>query len=233
MRPRVWIAVLAAAGLCALSAAACNAINGLNEFEKIDCVGACSDAAPFPDVVEDHKEAGKDAADAATEEAAAPDTGPPDVVEHDAPATVKRRWAQWRMPNFPIDGDAGLPNPASYQLFADASVVHDNVTQMRWERDPVAVPKTYDEAVLYCKGLTLENKTWEVPTRIELVSLLDPTSNPSIDQGAFPNEQGAEYWTSSPVARAIEPQQWTVNFATGTVQGAKASTTKRVRCVQP
>jgi len=232
MRSRVWIAALAAAGLCAISAAACNAINGLNEFDKVDCIGPCNDAEPFPDVVEDHKDAGKDAADAATEEASPPDAGP-DVVEHDAQGTVRRRWAQWPMPNFPRE--AGLPNEAKYSPLGDGGVIYDEVTQRQWERDPVAALKTYEEAVTYCKQLNLGGYTWDIPTRIELVSLLDPTSKPSIDLLAFPNELGSEYWTSSPVARASDPQQWTVDFNAASVQAAKAdsATKKRVRCVRP
>jgi hypothetical protein len=155
------------------------------------------------------------------------------VVEHDAPATVKRRWAQWAMPNFPRDPDAGLPHPASYQTQADGGVIYDNVTHMRWEAEPSAAAKTYEEALAYCKALELDGKGWEVPTRIELVSLLDPTSSPSIDKQVFKAEQGSDYWTSSPVSRTSEPLQWTINFSTATMQGAAPSATRRVRCVRP
>ena len=240
MRSRTWLAVPAAAGLCALSAAACNVINGLNEFEKIDCVGVCSDANPFPDV-QQPKEAGPDAKDAATEEASAPETGPdagPDVIEHDAPTTVARRWARWHMPNFPPE--AGLPNEAKYSELYGGSAILDEVTQLQWERQPVTTPMTYEAAVLYCQDLKLGGVKWVVPTRIELSSLLDPTNSPSIAKAVFQPEPDAgdtvgPYWTSSPVSDLDVPKQWTVDFTEAKVQKAKndSDTKWRVRCVHP
>ena len=107
----------------------------------------------------------------------------------------------------------GLPNPASYTINADDTVT-DNVTKLTWERtvqpviyrdDPGApfpvAHNVYNQAegALRC---TAKGSGWRLPTRLELVTLVDFTISepgPTIDQTAFPNTPvNFPYWTSSP-----------------------------------
>jgi hypothetical protein len=235
MRPRAWRVIAAAVATCAATAAACNSINGLDKFEKVDCIGPCNDAEPLPDVVEDKNETGNDVVEAGAEDVREAEASGPDVIEHDAPSTEARRWARWPMPNFPRDADAGLPNGAKYAVIADGGVVYDEVTHMQWESIPDGTTMTYQEAVEHCKSLALDKRSWSLPTRIELVSLLDPTNTPSIDLKSFPGTFPEKYWSSSPVSGSQDPQQWTVDFSSASVQSVKANATTmwRVRCVSP
>jgi hypothetical protein len=97
----------------------------------------------------------------------------------------------WKMPN-PLS--TGLPNPQSYTVVGDA--VRDNVTGLVWQRDAPASSFSWEEAKNYCASLALAGCGWRLPSRIELVSLLDMTKASSIDTDAFPNGSLGS-WSSS------------------------------------
>jgi hypothetical protein len=71
-----------------------------------------------------------------------------------------------------------------------------------------------------------------VPTRIELVSLVDFTTQPAINLNAFPGTMAQPFWTSSvvPADAGLDAasQYWSVSFADGIVDKTPAM---YVRCV--
>jgi hypothetical protein len=104
------------------------------------------------------------------------------------------------MPNSP---SSQLPHPQSYDTSVPG-IATDLVTGLVWQRAGSAVSSgpngdpvyALDQAVTYCAGLALGGfSDWRVPSRIELVSLLDVTASGGED-AAFSGPQGS-YLSSS------------------------------------
>ena len=142
------------------------------------------------------------------------------------------------MPNVPGNG----PNASRYTLCADNQTVRDNVSGLVWQAvvgATFADLKTWQDAKTYCAGLTLAGGGWRLPSRIELVSILDltqPSGNAHIDFFTFPITPNEPFWTSSPVVGA-PTNAWSVYFqSTGPQAGRITSTditgSLRVRCVR-
>ncbi|MBC8133189.1 MAG: DUF1566 domain-containing protein [Deltaproteobacteria bacterium] len=146
-------------------------------------------------------------------------------------------YACWPMPN-PATTGLPLPNPASYADMGDGTV-KDNVTGLIWQKAVTSTQAfTWDGAKAYCTNLTLAGRTWRLPTRIELLSIVDFTrTSPALNVAAFPNTPGGKFhWTSSPwvVSQiATKPQySWIVNFYEGLTSNAGDRTqTQYARCV--
>jgi len=144
-------------------------------------------------------------------------------------------YARWPMPN---PASAGLPNPASYTDNGDGTVT-DNVTKLVWQKAVTSSQAfAWCDAINYCATLTLAGRTWRLPTRIELLSLVDFTrGNPAIDTTAFPGLPGGKYhWTSSPwvVSQIATKAQdtWIVNFSEGLTSNAgNRADAEYARCV--
>lgn len=147
---------------------------------------------------------------------------------------VNRSWAGWPMPN-PIG--AVLPNPSSYSVNAINGTVHDNVTNLTWQRSIAPGTYTWSAAKAYCANLVLGGyDDWRLPTRIELVSLVDftrPTSGPAIDTTAFPNTPANATWTSSPSSKGAS-DVWGIDFGGGgsSTYYTVGSLFANVRCVR-
>lgn len=199
----------------AAAVVACNELLGLGDYVEVACTTKCPDGAP------PISDASNDAPDAparlpeAGEGGGAVDAGLPEL---------KYTWPQWHMPN-PVE--AGLANDASYSVIGDASVI-DNVTKLEWEKASARV-SSFDDASRRCASIaTNGHADWRVPTRIELVSLLDymrsdpPQIDPVFDQ------QPASLWSASRYA-GDAGLHWTVDFFFGEV---KSGTATEVRCVR-
>ncbi len=142
-------------------------------------------------------------------------------------------WAEWPMPNGPVDVAAGAPNPESYTDNGDQTIT-DNVTSLMWQQDASTNSYSQDQAIQYCSTLGLGGYSdWRIPTRIELVSIVDAlTSSPRIDTTKFSGTLPFPYWTSS--VPAIAPSDvYMVIFQSGATEyvGAKGSSVT-VRCVR-
>jgi hypothetical protein len=140
-------------------------------------------------------------------------------------------WAQWPMPN---PASAGLPNKQSYDTGSLTGVVLDLVTGLQWQQTIDEKSFTFSEAGTYCDALTLGGGGWRLPTRIELVSLVDYTNpNPVIDMSAFPDTPADYFWSSS-VYAGDAMNAWNVNFrfSDGIVDKSEMSKAHRVRCVR-
>jgi hypothetical protein len=75
-----------------------------------------------------------------------------------------------------------------------------------WQRESAA-ESGFAEAAAHCAELELAGRCdWRLPTRIELVSLVDFTlSNPALDTTTFPAASG-EYWSTS----ALDQYRWRI-----------------------
>ncbi len=136
----------------------------------------------------------------------------------------------WKMPNPP---STGLPNPASYTDRGDGTV-RDNVTGLLWQRDVPSATYSWQQAKDYCSSLTVAGCGWRLPTRIELVSLVDftkPYPGPTIDANAFPGTPGEEFWSSSLWAGSSS-YAWSVNFNNSSTYSEDVTYASRVRCVR-
>ena len=144
-------------------------------------------------------------------------------------------YARWPMPN---PASSGLPNPASYTDNGDGTVT-DDVTKLVWQKAVTSAQAyAWCDAINYCATLTLAGRSWRLPTRIELLSLVDFTrTSPAINTTAFPSVPGGKYhWTSSPWVVSQLPAKaqdsWIVNFYEGLTSNAGTRTdTEYARCV--
>lgn len=156
--------------------------------------------------------------------------------------SIDRNWPNWKMPNSPSDvTNQGAPNPAAYQDNLNGTVT-DTVTGLMWQK--AVAPGTYTQpnALLYCSttlsaGPGLGGHTdWRLPTRIELVSLVDfsvgnDNVNAAINANYFPSTPIALFWSATPVASAPS-SAWRVNFFGGHAGDADMALAGRVRCVR-
>jgi hypothetical protein len=136
------------------------------------------------------------------------------------------------MPNGQADVTAGAANLASYTLDGDSTVA-DNVTGLMWQHAESASTFTWEEAKAYCATLTLAGYAdWRLPSRIELVSLVDfGRSQPAINTLYFPTAVAGPYWSSSPLAGSSS-EAWGVNFYEGLTAWGGVSNKGHVRCVR-
>ncbi|MBL8607747.1 MAG: DUF1566 domain-containing protein [Myxococcales bacterium] len=219
---RIPIVVLA---LVSTSVVACNAILGLNDFEKVpELADASFDAAP----------------DQLTPDAS-PDVGPPPIPTGTAPPLT--RWARWHMPDavqVPPYGGAGAKFGPSYSDAGAADFVVDNVTNLVWLKK-VFPADSFQQAVQRCAEAPNAGAgfKWRVPSRIELVTLLDhtktgvridPVFNERIDSGLVP-PAGGVHWTGSVAYPVVDVVNfWVVDFTSGQVR--RSATATSVRCVR-
>ncbi len=69
------------------------------------------------------------------------------------------------------------------------------------------------------KACAAHGEGWRLPTRAELLSLVDDTrSDPAIDTTRFPDTQSGAYWTSTPLASGSSCA-WIVHFNYGYADG--------------
>ncbi|MFD7770422.1 DUF1566 domain-containing protein [Streptomyces sp. NPDC059787] len=172
----------------------------------------------------------KKAAPKKTAEASSPAERPPTAtVRAGCGTALAGGWADWPMP-----GSANGVHAASYTDLGDGTV-RDDVTCLVWQRTPAPDTYTFSEARSYCAGLDLGGRGWHVPSRIELMSLVDTTrSGPAIDTSAFPGTPPTFFWTSSAWAVPKTPlRAWIINFYEGlSSNAAYQSGSSAVRCVR-
>lgn len=121
----------------------------------------------------------------------------------------------WAGPRFEIRGDE----------------VYDPQTKLTWARCSVGQEWKNGHCLGSIKEFTFEDAQkqagngWRVPTKDELVSLIDPDrkSFPTIDEKAFPDMDVLFpwYWTSTPNGNTIA---WYVDFTDGYTSGLVSGT---------
>ena len=108
-------------------------------------------------------------------------------------------------------------NPPSYTDNGDGTIT-DNVTGLIWQKQDDATTQEWDVANTYCSNNTsgLPGTGWRLPTRMELVSILNyGTYGPASNTTYFPNTQSSYYWSSSTWAGYASIIAWRVDFNNG------------------
>jgi hypothetical protein len=131
----------------------------------------------------------------------------------------------------------------------DDATVTDNSTHLVWQRlvpttyTPVCSGKydsgspaddacTWEEAKKYCGTLSLADAGWRLPSRDELLSIVDNSRTmPAIDVEAFPNTASDWFWSSTAYVSA-PGDAFLVYFSNGFSTNNVSSSTYRVRCVR-
>ena len=146
------------------------------------------------------------------------------------PREPPEAWATWPMPNAQLPG---LANPQSYDTTSNRLVVTDLVTNLMWQRDVENTFVPFDDAQRACAALRLiGHDDWRLPSRIELISLLDMArTQPSINTEAFPNAPPEWFWTST-TASDDPTSAWYVYFYAGYPKTDSKGNRFSYRCVR-
>ena len=139
----------------------------------------------------------------------------------DMPATVERRWAV--IQTYTRVAADGTHLPAEDTTTPHVAVI-DNTTGLMWSVESLGNPKDADTGISQpdcekrCSELRLLGfDDWRLPTRTELVGLVNDTRHePAIDTALFPGVKPRWHWTSTPAAWS-SASAWVVNFSGGYV----------------
>ena len=138
----------------------------------------------------------------------------------------------------PNPRSSGLPYPQSYSTSEASDLVLDLVTGLEWQRGVDLGPGesggfVWNAAANHCDELVQGgHEDFHLPTRLELVSILDPsTTDPAIDTDAFPDTPSEAYWTSTPVAADTESAYY-ANLFFGYTSSNLKTYEQFVRCVR-
>ncbi len=111
--------------------------------------------------------------------------------------------------------------------------IKDKETSLVWQKESGILAGGQRDAISYCKGLTLANSRWELPTIDQLKSLVDETKgSPTIDTTYFPNTNSSPYWSSTTTGSYVLSYYWYVNFYDGSASSIDPSGDNYVRCVR-
>jgi hypothetical protein len=125
-------------------------------------------------------------------------------------------------------------NVPSYGV--SGSVITDSVTGLQWRKD-VIDDKLWSGAGPACAALNVSDAgtpPWRLPTRLELVSLLDFGAVPKLLQPVELDvlTKANSVWTSTDAKGNPGSLAWIVNFSVGNVGGAPKTSALPVRCVR-
>lgn len=118
-----------------------------------------------------------------------------------------------------------------FTISADGQEVSDATTRLTWRRcaegmrwdgkacSGKSLKYTYAAAKERAKSAGDGGKGWRIPSRDELVALVDPAARrkPRIDADAFPQTPSAQFWASRP-GTDDNLNAWLVSFASGKVR---------------
>lgn len=135
----------------------------------------------------------------------------------------------------------------SNQSFIDNGngTITDSATNLIWQKCSAGLSgadcasgtierKTWQNALQYCKNLSLDGRTWRLPSLKELKTLVDRNKKvdelTQIDQAAFPNTQNELYWTSTTRSDSTD-NAWYIHFYYGSLFPDNKLGDSHVRCV--
>lgn len=157
-----------------------------------------------------------DAADEASSGGATADAPAELGPEHD------REWAMWPLPPSTLA-------PGNYAV--SGRLVRDETTRLEWVRSDGAM--AWVDAAGACASETLDGGGFRLPTRIELLSLVDYAPRGSgIVEAVFGEGAAVEAWSATPDALALNTRAWSVRFETGESETDERTVTKAVLCVR-
>lgn len=119
----------------------------------------------------------------------------------------------------------------SKKLYTSTSdyFIDDGNTVLAWQKTLSTSTYTQEEAANYCKNLVIADYHWRLPTRQELLTIVDNGKyNPAINTAAFPDTPSTDFWTSD---NYDSSNGWAVNFKYGITKYVSKTTSNRVRCV--
>ena len=156
-----------------------------------------------------------------------------DIFPADTAATCPIAPARTRA-DFVMPHPAGPGAPARGYDTASPGLVTDRTTGLVWQREISAVTYTQDEALAACACLSLAgHDDWRLPSRLELVSIVDFTrQDPAIDPAAFPDTPIDYFWTSSRLAGEPPDRAYYLAFFDGNTHPREIGSTYRARCVR-
>jgi hypothetical protein len=129
-----------------------------------------------------------------------------------------------------VRGGAPPVAPPDRYTIADGAV-YDAQTKLTWQQAFPASTYTWPDAAAYCSSLSLGGAAWRLPTIGELQTIVDESTNPSIDSAAFPMTPSEYFWSSSVVVD--DPTRaWTCFFTNGSTYSFATTKPKNVRCVR-
>jgi hypothetical protein len=120
-------------------------------------------------------------------------------------------------------------------------VIIDQVTGLWWQH-PTRTPNNLNQtcnpgcsqpdAIQYCANLTLGGHCdWRLPTRIELVSIVDVTQHSPAINDVFAGTIADVYWTAS-ASTVVGGGFWEVYFVDGLTGTHLGTELDQVRCVR-
>jgi hypothetical protein len=152
------------------------------------------------------------------------------------PASTQCQCGAFTMPN---PASTGLPNPTSYTTNEDGSIT-DNVTGLVWEGTVSAGTYRPADATAYCASKAPAG-AWRLPTRLELVSLVDytvayPDPGPRIN-AVFTDTPALPFWTSTMYRGPSgfygpKLDVWAVTFRDGQASPGSSTYAYPARCVR-
>ena len=124
----------------------------------------------------------------------------------------------------------------TYAVTTSTEVVVDNKTKLEWQNEAVnkTETKSWQAAIDYCEGLTLDGKEdWRLPNVNELKSLVDYSkSKPAIVSTLKETTKNANYWSSTAYFNDTQ-NVFYVNFSICfSSNKSKSSENLYVRCVR-
>ncbi len=206
LRDRLAIAGVIVGAVVTAGTLACNSLIGLSDFTVVDDAGA---------------DARADAADGSAD-------APVDAAILAPEGSLPAVWPDKKMP----DSTQGASTKPDYEIDVRQTITFDKITTRTWMHADFDGITTFEAARKKCEEQKLQGAEWRLPSRIELVSLLDTsrTTGTQIDPSAFPGARRGTYWTASPVRPLTNPVTfWSVDFTEGNVKIGAASF---VRCVK-
>jgi len=113
----------------------------------------------------------------------------------------------------------------------ESGTVYDTQTKLTWQQVISTSLYTWADAKAYCSGLSSNGTGWRVPAIGELQTIVDESTNPSIDGAAFPMTPSEYFWSSAAVVE--DPSRaWTCFFTNGSTYSFVATTPRNIRCVR-
>ena len=123
-----------------------------------------------------------------------------------------------------------------------SGVIKDLDTQLEWQNGSKIVELDWDNAVSYCTNLNLNGRSWRLPSKSELVSIVkrdenaksirDYTTNKSALEPLFLDRNiNINYWTST-TDKDEANLAWGINFKNGWSGRYSKKFYLKVRCVR-